>query len=238
MKYFLPLLFLCAALFSGSPAASGQVRFGLKAGPNLNQMGLSDDYRTARRLLEISEDLETKSMFAYHAGVVIEFGLGGAFGLGTGLEATVKGARQQYVLRILNEPYDRTYRIAPLYVRLPLALTYRHSGLYFGVGPYLAYAVAGKEKVKTEGPDGTSGKVSRNLEFGDDLEDDLNPLDYGVGVELGYETGRLRLSASWQHGLPNLLPAELVDTAAGLSGDWWLKNRTLGVSATWFLQQN
>lgn len=238
MKHFLTPVFLSLALFLGISSASGQVRFGLKAGFNLNRLSLSDDYQSILRLLEVSEDLQTKWLPAYHAGVVIEFGLAGGFGLGTGLEASVKGTRLQYDLRVLNDPYTRTYRIAPMYVRLPLALTYRRNGLYFGVGPYAGYAIAGKERVKTEAADGTASKDSRSLDFGNDLEDDLNPLDYGAGVELGYETGRLRLTASYQHGLANTLPKELVDGATTLDGDWWARTRTIGLSVTWFLQQN
>lgn len=195
-------------------------------------MPLSDDYAAVLEFVEVS-DFENKSLPAYHAGVVVEFGFGGNFGLGTGLQFSAKGGKREFTGTVLNVPYVRTRNVMPMYLQIPLTLHFRNGGFYAGAGPYIGFAVAGKTKTKIEyGED--SNEESEDLEFGDEKDKDFSQIDYGAGFELGYEFfGNLRLSASYQLGLANILAADAVDEASNHDGDWSAKNNVIGVSLTY-----
>lgn len=209
-----------------------QTRFGLKAGYNHASMPLSDDYSAILEFVEAA-DFENQSLSAYHAGMVVEFGFGGNFGLGTGLQLSVKGGKRVFNGVVLNVPYTRTRNIMPMYLQVPLALTFQSGGFYAGAGPYGGFAIAGKSKTKID-YDGSSTKESEDLEFGKEEDKDFSQWDYGVGFELGYEFfGNLRLSGSYQLGLANILPADAVELASDHEGDWAAKNNVIGVSLTY-----
>ncbi|HRI59623.1 MAG TPA: outer membrane beta-barrel protein, partial [Saprospiraceae bacterium] len=183
-----------------------QTRFGLKAGYTHATMAFSDDYID---LLEFigGEDVSVKSLPAYHVGAVVEFGFGGNFGLGTGIQWSAKGTEQVFSGVILNVPYTRTRKLMPMYLQVPLALTFRSHRFYAGAGPYFGFAIAGKDKTKTESG-GSSNESSESLDFGDNQGDDFTTTDFGASFELGYAFfGNLRLSASYNLGLANIIPA-------------------------------
>ena len=196
-------------------------------------MPLSDDYTAVLEFVETS-DFENKSLPAYHAGVVVEFGFGGGnFGLGTGLQFSAKGGKRVFTGTVLNVPYTRTRNVMPMYLQLPLTLHFRSGGFYAGAGPYAGFAITGKTTTKIE-YDGSSNKESEDLEFGDEENKDFSQFDYGVGFELGYEFfGNLRLSGSYQLGLANIFPADAVELADDHNGDWSAKNNVIGVSLTY-----
>lgn len=229
-----PSFVLLATLFvlcCASPL-SAQTRFGIKAGYSHASMTFSEDYID---LLEFvgGEDLAIKSMPAYHAGAVLEFGFGGNFGLGTGVYFCAKGAKQEFSGTILNEPYTRTRNVRPMYVQVPLALTFRSHGFYASAGPYFGFAVAGKIITKTESG-GSSSETSEDIDFGTDEGKDLSQTDYGAGLELGYELfGNLRISASYSLGLANVLPADEVEMWDDLGGKLSAKNNAFGLSLTY-----
>lgn len=195
-------------------------------------MPLSDDYSAVLAFVE-GADFENNLLPAYHAGVVIEVGFGGGFGLGTGLQFSAKGGKRVFTGEVLSVPYTRTRKVMPMYLQVPLALTFRKSGFYAGAGPYVGFAVAGKTKTKTEYA-GDSSEGSDDLEFGDEEGKDFRQIDYGAAFELGYEfIGQVRLSGFYQLGLANVLPADAVEMADDLGGDWSAKNNSIGVSLTY-----
>lgn len=211
---------------------AAQTRFGLKAGYNHASMSFSDDYVD---LLEFigGERFEIQPMSLFHAGAVLEFGLGSHFGLATGVQLQAKGAKQTYSGVILNTPYIRTFRTIPMYVQVPLSFTFRSHGFYIGAGPYAGYAVTGKLKIKTESG-GSSTESSESLKFGKEQTKDFGSLDYGATLELGYEFfGSLRLTASYSLGLANIVPADEVETWDDLGATVSAKNKAIGVSLTY-----
>lgn len=225
-------IFAAALAVSCANTLTAQTRFGIKAGFNLASMPLSDDYSAVLEFVE-SADFENNSLPAFHAGVVVEVSFNGGFGLGTGLQFSAKGGKRVFTGEVLSVPYTRTRKVTPMYLQVPLALTFRKSGFYAGAGPYVCFAVAGKTKTKTEYA-GDSSEDSDDLEFGDEEDKDLRQIDYGAMFELGYEFfGKLRLSASYQLGLANVLPADAVEMADDLGGSWSAKNNIAGVSLTY-----
>lgn len=196
------------------------------------ELSLSEDYFNVIEFVE-GADFKNKLLPLFHAGAVVEFGFGSNFGLGTGVQLGIKGGKQEFKGVVLNVPYTRTKNINLIYLQLPLMLHYRNSGFYAGIGPYFGYAIGGSMKIKTKSGDASSERTE-HFDFGNDQNDDFSAIDYGGAFELGYEFfGRLRLSASYSLGLANVLPADAVDAADNLGGNWSANNNIIGVSLTY-----
>ncbi|TNE55152.1 MAG: PorT family protein [Bacteroidetes bacterium] len=123
-----------------------------------------------------------------------EFGLGGSLGLDVGVEVAGKG------FKVEESAFEG--RINPIYLQVPVQLTFRAGGVFVGVGPFVGMGIAGKSKADGE---------EENIDFGSDLEDDYSSLDYGAGLELGYEFGALRAFVSYNHGFANVVPKDQAD---------------------------
>lgn len=105
-------------------------------------------------------------------------------------------------------------------------------GFYAGVGPYVGFAVAGKLKTKTEAG-GQSDETTDDLTFGNDADDSFTSLDYGAGLELGYQFGGIRVSASYNLGLANVAPKDAVDQGKEAGRDYKYTNNVIGVSVAY-----
>lgn len=135
-------------------------------------------------------------------GGVAEFDFTDDVGLGVGLQVHGKGFD------------DENFKVNPIYLQVPVQVQYRNNGFFAGVGPYVGFGIAGKIK---------SGDNSQNIEFGNDEDSNLAPLDFGAGVELGYEFGAFRATASYNLGLSNIIPSDV-------AGDESLKNNVIGIA--------
>ena len=178
MKKLSSIFILLALAMSVATSVSAQVRFGVKAGLNL---------------ANFSGDIEdTKILPSFMVGGQAEFGLSDAIGLGVGLQLQGKGAKAN----------GEDASIRPMYLQVPVYLTYRNSGFFGGVGPYVGFGIAGKNKF---------GSESADISFGSSVDDDLSALDFGATIELGYEFSNLRATASYSLGLSNAIPKDAAD---------------------------
>ena len=106
-----------------------------------------------------------------------------------------------------------------MYVQVPAHLLYKGKGFFVGAGPYVGFGVSGKIKTEFGGETDTE-----DLQFGNSLEDDLSPLDFGVGVQAGVSFGACRVGAGYDLGLSDLIPKDARDSA-GVT----LKNNVINV---------
>lgn len=221
-------------------AASAQVRFGAKAGLNLAGIAYSDDYRIDAG--SISEGvLSTGIIPAFHVGGLVEFDLWNNVGLSAGLQLSMKGGSRKISGNLLGEDYTSTSTARPVYVQLPVIFYYRNNSFFVGAGPYAGIGVAGKVSTKTKGA-GTGEKRSRDIKFdneqGINLHDNgasLAPVDYGAGIELGYEFGSIRVSASCNLGLANVLPENAANEGKSTGRDYKNTHNVIGVSVAYLL---
>ena len=173
--------------------ASAQARFGVKAG--LNLANVSGD-----------EVEDNKMLPTFMVGGVAEFGLGGSgLGLGVGLQLHGKGAK--------FDDGTETGSVNPFYLQIPVQLTYRNSGIFVGAGPYAAFGIGGKTKF---------GSDSESISFGSSEDSDLSSIDFGAGLELGYEFSQFRATASYNLGLSNIIPKDYSDVT--------VKHNVIGIS--------
>lgn len=222
LNYCLMIAAFVAGVFTYSGA---QTRFGIKAGLNFANGPVSDDYKA---LFEdaLGSDYNPGIRVAYHIGGQVEFGLSGNLGLSLGLQLSSKGTKYDLKGDFNGVPYTGSVTEKPMYLQVPVALTYRNNGFYAGVGPFIGFGIGGSLKVKATAQ-GNSDSSSQDINFGNSDTDDYAPLDYGAGLELGYETGRFRITGSYNLGLANVVPKDQVDLGGG---DFKKKNSVIGLS--------
>lgn len=210
MKKVIGLFSLMVLLVLASPAF-GQVRFGVKAGLNLNN--IAQDYK------ESDMEQATKMSFGFHIGPAVEIGFGESFSLQTGLFLSNKG----YALDLEDdldegESVDGYARANVTYLEIPFHATYKMNNFQIYAGPYLGIGIGGKVKwdytYKADG-ESESEKGDSKLKpvFGefdvadlDEDEDVFNALDYGLNFGIGYKVGPILLNAGYSLGMGNLTP--------------------------------
>ena len=195
----------CAAILMlfATATATAQVRFAAKAGLNLANVS-GDDIGN------------NKILPTFMVGGQAEFGLTDNLGLGVGLQLSGKG------FKVEEAGFEGSAN--PLYLQVPVQLFYQNNGFFAGVGPYVGFGIAGNAK---------SDGDSESINFGNDGEDDWAPLDFGAGLELGYQFGSLRATASYNLGLANVVPSEQADAL-----DISIKNTVIGVALAYLFGGN
>jgi hypothetical protein len=188
---------------------------GIKAGINLANMVFDSEW-------EESFDLR----LGFHGGIVFEVGLTDAIFFGSGIIFSQKGTKFSYT----DEDFDdESYSGFTLinYLEVPINLLYKAdlggAKLVFEAGPYLGYAINGKEQIDYE-DNGTSISFSEDIEFGNE-EDQVKRIDYGINVGVGLEFSSFKVGAQYGLGLANLTNYE----------DSTMKNQVIGVSVGYFL---
>jgi len=183
-------------------------RFGVKAGLNLANIASDPD--------PDPKDI-FKTVPTFNVGGLAEFDFTENMGIGVGLQLAGKGAR-------LDETGVEA-KFNPIYLQIPVNVYYRNSGFYAGVGPYIGFGLFGQNSIEILGEKETS-----DIEFGNDIDDDFSPIDFGLGLEAGYHIlPALRVSVSYDLGLMNIVPKDYQDVE-----DISIKNNVLGISVAWF----
>lgn len=216
--------------------ASAQVRFGVKAGLNLASIAYSDDYIGLAES-EFETDLSTGMVPAFHVGAQAEFDFGGPIGLSAGAQLSVKGGKLSGDGTLLGVPFSFTSTASPMYLQVPVAVTFRKNGFYAGVGPYVGFGIGGKVKTEAEAA-GQTDETSEDISFGSTEDDDFESLDFGAGIELGYEFNNIRVSASYSLGLANVAPKDVVDQGKNQGIDISAKNNVIGISVAYMFGSN
>ncbi|MBC7425287.1 MAG: PorT family protein, partial [Bacteroidia bacterium] len=116
-----------AVLATASISANAQVKFGLKAGVNFQNLNGKDISGAA---------LANHVVVRYHAGFTLDIPVAEDFYVQSGLLFKTKGAK-----------IDQT-KVNLSYIELPITFMYKpklgEGHLILGFGPYLAYGVGGK----------------------------------------------------------------------------------------------
>lgn len=182
-------------------------RFGVKAGLNLANVNYQP---------EPEEDF--KMLPTFNVGGVAEFDFSENMGIGVGLQLAGKGSKA--------EDSGFEVKFNPMYLQVPVNVYYRNSGFYAGVGPYIGFGLFGNYTLSFMGDEETE-----SIEFGNDVDDDFAPLDFGLGFEVGYHViAPLRISLSYDLGLMNILPQDIQD----IDDEFSLRNNVLGINVAYF----
>jgi hypothetical protein len=209
-------LIILLVLFSAQSQA--QIKFGLKAGMNANN--ISKDLQS-----DADDEIFTSKMFySYHFGATFEITLSNALLLQSGVMYTTKGWDVDFD-EVFKEDIadgltiDGYYRFMFNYIEVPLNLAYKFGDFQVYTGPYVAVMLSGKNKydytMKFDGDtESDSDEYIFKPVFGEvkdgDIPDDeeaIYGLDYGISLGAGYRLGNLLISAGYSLSLGNILPA-------------------------------
>lgn len=196
---FLILIFaflLPPAYSQKRPKNAMRIRYDVIAGVNIQNIYGNDFW---------GEKLKNEFKPGFHAGAGIIIPIGQDLSVNPALLFHDKGAKQDTVAGSIKS--DDLY-----YVELPLNVLYRpqmgDGHLLFGFGPYVAYGVAGREKIKTGGE-----TDFLNVKFRNNVADEpttyayFRGLDAGANVIFGYELyGGVFFQVDAQLGLLKINP--------------------------------
>lgn len=219
-------LILFVALAFCTMSAFSQISIGVIGGYTLSKQTPKRD----------GADVFTPSYFsAWHAGMVAETRIAGAFYVQPQLLLSRKGIGEVYDFR--PTPDIKEYRKTKLmttYLELPLNVVYKFkAGFFAGAGPYAALALKGKARIQSSGmissyypsPDYTTDIVySNERPDGTAMEYQMRAWDFGVNVTGGYNLNKhMFVSMNCSQGLRSVYFVS--------SG---FKNRYLGISAGYY----
>lgn len=151
-------------------------------------------------LSSISGDIShTKTRFGYNVGVTLDYGFTEDWYLLTGLEYTTKGVNFKNIAGIKPS-------ISAAYIQLPIHAGYKlnvspSSKIGFHAGPYLACGTNGKKKLDGPTVEGVDKKGREQSTFEDDI---LKRFDFGLGLGVGAEFGKINVGIGYDFGLINV----------------------------------
>lgn len=186
-------LSLVAAMLMVITAVSAQTSLGIKGGLNMSNF--------------YGDEVNDKNMkLGFHVGLVADYEFAPNMAIQSGLLFTTKGS--EFKLGTENVKIEQT--VNPMYLQVPVHFAYKAdvmpgTRIVFHAGPYVAYGIAGKAKVK--GTLGDSSAESRSVNvFGDKAL--LKPFDAGLGLGVGAEFSRFLVDIGWDMGLVNISKAD------------------------------
>ncbi len=200
---------LFSLLLIGSLTTTAQrIRFAPELGVNFHNL----TFKTEIAGDDERDSYDTKT--GVRAGAIVDIEIDRGFSIQPGLFYTQKGANDVFDIRGLD------YRIN--YLELPFNLlakvgTRRTGKFFFGGGPYAAVAVGGEIDRPVLG--------DRDLDIGDDDDEDIGRIDYGINLTTGFETPvGVYFRGNANLGAANIFPQDLADD------DFRLRNWGLSIS--------
>lgn len=188
MKIFFKLILLSAIVLMNlcASAQDKPFTFGVKAGVNL---------------ANFSGDVENnKAKIGYNVGVTVDYAITPEFYLLSGLEFTTKGVKWK--------AGDDEQKANPMYLQVPVHAGYKikiteGTRLMLHAGPYVAYGIGGKNSIKENGKE-----IAKYNFFGDKESGRAKRFDFGLGLGVGVEFGKINAGLGWDFGLLNFSRAE------------------------------
>ncbi len=178
-------MFLIAALaVLGMNSADAQVKFGVKAGPQLTSL--------------VGDDVEDADMkVGFNVGGFANIRFSEQFAFQPELLFSLQGAKSEY--EILGTNVEEKVNLS--YINIPLMMKwYAYDGLNFEFGPQVGFNVAAKYKAEAAG-ESEEGDI-----------DDVSTVDFGVNIGAGYEMSNgLNFGLRYGRGLTSLYDVEDVN---------------------------
>jgi hypothetical protein len=219
MKKYIYLIGMASMCFLQALQAQEDTRttFGIRAGVNFQNFNGKDSQ---------GDKLKNDMIVGYNAGVNVELPVAPDFVLQPGLLFSLKGTK--------TTQGTTTGKIKVDYIELPVNFIYKsvlgNGRLLLGLGPYVAYGVAGKVKITDSGIDIEKDiKFENNLSTAQALDEELylRHFDAGANLLAGYEFGfGISFQLNAQLGLLKVNPGYEGDSEDKTS----VKNTGFGIS--------
>ncbi|MGC4059069.1 MAG: porin family protein [Chitinophagaceae bacterium] len=217
---------LLAASFSDSQAQGVELSYGLKGGYGRSTM------RAPRR----ADITNVSGYYTFNSEFYLDIAFTEHFSIQPGLGVTGRGAK----INVLQEEASTTttfykYQSNPIYLELPVNFIakipigdiFDKCNVILGGGPYVAYGIAGKQKVSGKFL-GKSFSSEDNITFSNDDQPvnsnnfygEFKKFDFGLNAIAGLEYHWLTLNVGYAYGAVNINPG------ANLSPIDRVKNRS------------
>jgi len=163
------------------------IAFGPEIGLNMADMTLKGSNFTQK----------TSMKAGLAAGIIVDFGFNNHFYLQPGLFYLMNGCN---IKQNATPPSSPSGSFSLNTIQLPVNVLYKlnepgGSRIFFGLGPYVAYNISGTSKY---------GSTSSAITIGDATHD-TKPLDYGAGINVGYQFAMgVLVRVHYQVGFANL----------------------------------
>lgn len=199
-----PVLLLIILLLSASVAyaqssATGNMSFGVLAGPNFSNINGK----------EYNGDKTTNVMLlGFHVGVNVQIPVAPEFYFQPGLLFSTKGAKSKAQM-LFGTNYKSTTTLN--YLEVPLNFVYKGAlgggFVMVGLGPYFAFGISGKVK---DNYGTTNVKFKSTIELGDDVSVPyVKRFDAGANIFAGYQmAGGLFFQFNTQFGMLKINPED------------------------------
>lgn len=180
---------ILAAMLLVATVASAQLSLGLKGGVNMSNL--------------YGDELNDENVkIGFNVGLMADYDLAYNMAIQSGLFFSTKGSK--YSASYGSASVDVS--VNPMYLQLPIHYAYKldvtpGTRIVFHAGPYAAFGVGGKTKVK-----GSLGSETLEIDGADVFGDDnlLKPFDAGIGLGVGAEFGAILVDLGWDMGLVNI----------------------------------
>lgn len=203
-------LLLSIVILTGiATMANAQLRIGVKGGLNLcdiSNVYVSDISNVLSEIdgmenAEIPYDMTS----GFHFGLTGEYMLSGTAGITADILYSQLGARAWEKGSFTDGEYEVTSTLNPSYLKVPVQAIYKfpvsdNLSMKVGGGLYAAYGLGGEIKTELIRTD-SNGIETKEDFFGDHFRD----FDWGMTLGAGIQYKRLILSASYEHGIQNIL---------------------------------
>jgi hypothetical protein len=178
------LLIVAVMLLSISTGSFAQVKFGVKAGLNIANLGGDD-----------ADDLDSRLVPLF--GAFANFGLSEKLTFQPELLYSMKGAKNS--VSFMGVDIETTMKLN--YIDVPLMFKYNVvSGLNFQAGPQLGVLLSAETEVEGGEDSGTT-----------DIKDNMKGMDFGLNVGAGYDFGSLGVDLRYNIGLSNISDVDDTD---------------------------
>lgn len=184
-------------------AQDNPITFGVKGGVNLSNFGGDG-----------ADGMDAK--IGFNVGLTVDYALTQDLYLLTGLEFTMKGGKDEGSVSMIHPDYGTISFSGkendnPMYLQIPIHLGYKlavtdATKIVFRAGPYVAYGIGGKTKVEGKFiKDGTTIDLDGDSDFfGKDM---AKRFDFGLGLGVGAEFGKIGATLGYDFGLANIAPS-------------------------------
>jgi len=175
---------------------------------------LIEQYHRYPALVPTFDFIDKKAKIGFQAGIMAEYALTTPFYLQTGLFLNTKGTKLKMTDETIggsggtihmNQTLNQMYLQMPVYAVYKMYITY-NTCVFFNLGPYIAYGIGGKNKIKTS-VNNEAEVVTEDDTFGSSGELSygyLKKFDFGLSGGVGAEIGRIIIGLSSEFGLTNI----------------------------------
>lgn len=177
--------------------------FGIRGGFNIAKMNISTN----------GMGITPQSIEGVHFGPIVDFEIAKSIYFNTGLLYSLKG------MKVLSNNVSARETLNYLEVPLNFArkFTMDEKSIFFvQAGPYLGYAMSGKDK---------TGSTSEDIVFGG--ADNNKRFDFGVGIGTGIEFGPMIASVEYQFGISRIVEMQ----------DPKITNRVIQISVSYMFRK-